>query len=313
MALSKFVWKDGKIIRLRNAKVNIFSPSVQYGWKGFEGIRFYDTEYGPAVFCLSGHLDRLLDTAESLRMKVRYSVKELTEAVCRLILRNEMRQGYIRPDVLYAKAELGLRFGVKNKDNRRELNKITVAIAVASWDEKPGSDTSLKAKISPFVRIHPDSTIVGAKISGHYVNSIFALWEAEESGYDEAILLDYQGYVAEGSAENLFVVKEGVLLTPPLGTILPGITRGAIMQLAIDNKYEVVEKDVYPEELFDADEVFLCGTAMEILPVTSINGKLIGSGKPGETTKFFTELYKNVVRGRMSKYDHWLTYVKDYT
>lgn len=302
MALSKFAWKDGKIISLEDAVVNIFSPSIQYGWAGFEGIRFYNTENGPAVFRLPEHLDRLFYTAEQLRVEIHYTPEELTMAIYQLILENKMNEGYIRPCFLHEEAELGLRFKSK---------QIACAIALSSWDQKL-QEKILRAKISPVVRIHPDSSDVKAKICGHYVNSIRALRDAQDEYYDEAILLDYQGYVAEGSAENLFVVKDGDLFTPPLGTILQGITRDTVITLAEDNNYQVFERHLTVDDLLKGDEVFLCGTAMEILPVVSIDKHSINNSVPGAITKFVAELYQNVVRGEVEKYHDWLAYVEGY-
>lgn len=302
MALSKFVWKDGEVIPFEEAVVNIFSPSIQYGWAGFEGIRFYNTQYGPAIFRLPEHLERFFYTARALRIDLPYSAQDLANAICRLILKNSMSEGYIRPCFLHPEAELGLRFKSK---------KITCAIALSSWDKKFQNE-ALRAKISPVLRIHPESTDVNAKISGHYVNSIRALYDAQDDSYEEAILLDHAGYVAEASTENLFVVKNGDLYTPPLGTILPGITRETIITLARHRYYKVFDdEDLTADDLFAADEVFLCGTAMEILPVVSIDGREVGKGKSGERTQFFAKLYGDVVRGREEEYLHWLTLVNE--
>ncbi len=301
MALSKIVWKDGEFIPLEEAVINVFSPSVQYGYGGFEGVRFYfcETKDGPAIFRLADHIDRLFYTAKQLEMEIPYSTDELTKAICRLILACQMGEGYIRPCIVYTDPELGLRF---------EGERASVFIVLSSWEKKLKHE-SLRAKISPVVRIHPDSTDVNAKITGHYPNSIRALRDARRSGYDEAILLDYQGYVAEASAENLFIVTEGDLFTPPLGTILPGITRDSIITLARDYGYKVSEGHLTADDLLASDEVFVCGTAMEILSVVSIDKTPIGCGSPGEITEFFAGLYRNVVRGRRKRYHHWLTFV----
>jgi len=297
MALSKLVWLDGKFISLEAANVSIFSPSLQYGWSGFEGVRFYNTRRGPAVFRLPEHIDRFFYTAKALRIDLTYSAEELTGVICQLISLNKMTEGYIRPCILHPEAELGLRFKSK---------KVTCAIVLSSWDKRLKSE-ALRAKISPVVRIHPQSSDVNAKISGHYVNSIRALYDAQDSGYDEAILLDHAGYVAEASTENIFIVKNGDLLTPRLGTILPGITRDTIITLARDCDHKVFEKDLTPDDLLASDEVFLCGTAMEILPVVSVDAKSIGNGQVGEVSKFLKRLYGDIVRGRRKRYRHWLT------
>lgn len=300
MALSQIVWKDGKIIPLEEATISIFSPSVQYAWKGFEGIRFYDTEMGPAVFRLSDHWERFFaDTVKELEMTISYSREDLTGAIIQLIQGTGMREGYIRPTVFYPRPELGVHF---------QQQEASVAIALASWEKKSIAD-SVTLKISPVMRIHPKSLNVRAKISGHYPNSIRALHDAERSGFSDALLLDYEGNVAEASTTNIFMVKNWALYTPSLGSILPGITRETIITLMRDFGDGAREMEISPEELLASDEVFLCGTAMEILAVTEIDGKMIGDGKKGEVTSHISRLYSDVVHGRDARYLHWLTFV----
>lgn len=300
MALSQIAWKDGKIIPLEEAVMSIFSSSVQYGWSGFEGIRFYDTERGVAIFRLRAHLERLDYTARALGMAVPYLPEDLSRGMKKLIRESKMREGYIRPSMIYPYPELGISF---------EGRGVSVAIAIASWEKKPANKGPVTAKIVRTVRIHPGSTDVTAKIGGHYVNSILALREAKKEKFYEAILLDHRGFVAEASAANIFMVKNWVLTTPSLGSILPGITRDTIIRLARDFGYEVREKDISEAELLASDEVFLCGTAMEILPINKINETIIGNGMTGGMTLQLLRLFSDVVHGRNPKYLTWLTFV----
>mgnify|MGYP001565605675 CR=1 FL=1 len=306
MALSQKVWMDGKIIPFEQANINIFSPTVQYGHGGFEGIRFYETEKGPAIFRINDHWERFFyDTAPELAMEIPYTAGDLTAAVVDLIRLTGMREGYIRPSIVYPYPELGLRF---------EQKKVSVAIVLSSWEKKLTQDL-LRVKLSPFIRNHKDAVNMKAKVTGYYQNSIRALRDARLDGFDEALLLDSEGNVAEGSAENIFIVQRlatgmKALFTPPKGTILPGVTRGTIMAIArtagyIANDYTYLK----PRDLFLSDEIFLCGTAMEILAVKEIDGKVIGDGKKGEVTSHLSRLYSDAVCGRDPRYLHWLTFV----
>jgi branched-chain amino acid aminotransferase len=305
MPVSQKVWMDGKIVALEQANINIFSPTVQYGHGGFEGIRFYETEAGPAIFRIKDHWERFFsDTAPELAMKIPYSADDLTAAVIGLIRATGMREGYIRPTIVYKEPELGLRF---------EQEKVTVAIALASWEKKLAQDL-LTVKISPVMRNHPDAANMRAKVTGYYQNSIRALRDARMGGFGEAILLDSEGNVAEGSAENIFIVQRienGIkaLCTPPEGTILPGVTRGTVMALARTEGYIVNECVFTASDLFSSEEVFLCGSAMEILAVGEIDGNIIGDGKRGEVTSHVAQLYSDAICGRDPRYEHWLTFV----
>ncbi len=306
MALSQIAWMDGKIVPLKKANINIFSPTVQYGHGGFEGIRFYETEAGPAVFRIKEHWGRFFsDTAPELAMEIPYSADDLTAAVIGLIRETGMREGYIRPTIVYPEPELGLRFQQK---------KASVAIVLSSWEKKFVQD-SLAVKISPVMRNHPDAVNMRAKVTGYYQNSIRALRNALQDGFDEAILLDSEGNVAEGSAENIFIVQRlwtgtKALFTPPKGAILPGVTRGTVMALARAEGYIVNDRTSFKaSDLFLSDEVFLCGSAMEILAVKEIDGNMIGDGKTGEITSHISQLYSDAIHGRDARYLHWLTFV----
>ena len=303
MSLSKYVWKNGKIIDGRNAKTNIFCQGLHYGMSVFEGIRFYDTgERGPAIFRLDKHLERFDYSQRKAYMLLRYSPEVFTDAIKELIKKSELREGYIRPIAWFGEERLGLRLGEKTH----------VAIAVFPWNKRLEQE-QIRAKISKYLRIDPRSAHVEAKISGHYVNSILALRDAIDSGFDEAILLDWTGMVAEGSAENIFMAVNGNIYTPPRGSILDGVTRRTILVLARDYGYRVEETFITPEALFKSGEVFLCGTAMEVLPVVEIQRESMGqittwTSKSNEVTSKFANLYAEVVRGKHSEYSRWLTY-----
>jgi branched-chain amino acid aminotransferase len=292
----------------RKATTHAIGQGLHYGWGAFEGIKFYDTSDGPAIFRLREHITRFLYSTRALRMteddRIKcmgqsYSVEELVEITKEAVRRNSLREGYIRPFFYYG----GQTIGVKSKDG-----VIEGIIAVLPSLTTPRR--FLKVKISPFVRIDSRSTDVNAKIAGHYVNSFFAMRDAEDEGCDEAILLDREGYVAEASVENVFGIRNKILFTPSLGTILPGITRDTIITLAKDQGFEVQELRFDAEFLKESDEVFLTGTAMEILPVGDIDGVPIGNGGQGEITGQLARVYKDVVLGRVERYMHWLTFVR---
>ena len=294
----QFIWSDGKIVPFEDAKVHILVHALHYGSAVFEGIRAYKTEAGGVVFKLGEHIDRLFYSADVLGMKVPFSKKDISSAVLELLSKNLLDEAYIRPIIFYSRMPLGL---------NPEHGSVSVAIATWKWGAYLGDVEAVKIKTSKFIRIHPNSTVVDAKISGHYVNAILATQEAREAGYDEALMLDYEGYVAEGPGENIFMVKDGKLYTPEEGTILKGITRDAIISLAEDIGLSALEKKITPEELKSADEVFFTGTAVEVAAVGIIDDKTIGDGKAGDITKKLQELFGSVVHGQEPKYSGWLT------
>lgn len=299
----KYLWLDGKIVPWKKGTIHLATPGVQYGLGGFEGIRFYRTDKGPAIFRLPEHLARFSYPHWSIGTKTAYSEEELICAIKRLIRKTGMEEGYIRPVSLLAEETLGI---------ERIGKLVKTAIILWHWEKGLRSE-AVSAKISKVRRIHPASLDVCAKVNGHYVNSRLAILDVQNSGsYDKAILLDHKGYVAEAAAENIFMVKNGILITPSCGAILPGITRDTIMILARDylGRDVVREKKITPDELLNGDEVFLCGTAAEILPVGSIDGIVIGDGKPGKTTRRLQALYSDVARGKIKLYARWLTYVR---
>jgi branched-chain amino acid aminotransferase len=287
------IFMDGRFVDWDDAKIHVLSHGMHYGSAVFEGIRFYKTARGPAVFRLREHVDRLYKSARVFRMKIPMTRDELHGACVDLVRVNQLESGYIRPLVYFGYGMLGI-----NPGN----NPVNVAIAAWPWGKYLGAGT-IKVKLSRFIRNHPRTTIANAKVCGHYVNSILANQEAKDAGYSEALLLDYNGYVAEGPGENLFIVKEGILRTPPLGTILPGITRATVIQMACDMGYEVDEAPLTVDDLKGADEAFFTGTAAEITETP------IGNGKTGTVTSVIQKAFYAIVEGRNERYHGWLTFV----
>lgn len=289
---------DGKLIDWQKAKIHILTHTLHYGAGVFEGIRFYHTKKGPAVFRLKEHIDRLFYSASCFKMKVSFSKEEIRRAIKNLIKINKVKQGYIRPIIYFGSGIMGL---------NPQKAPVNCAVAVWPWGSYLG-DQAVKVKISKFIRIHPKSSFAQAKICGHYANSILASIEIKEKGFDEALLLDYQGNVAEGPGENIFMVKNKVLIAPSASSILPGITRKTIIQLAKDLGYKVKEKKISPSELKKADELFFCGTAAEVTAIKQVDNKIIGKGKIGSVTEVLKNEYLKIVHGENKKYEHWLDY-----
>lgn len=294
------IWMDGKMVPWNKAQVHILTHTLHYGGGVFEGIRFYKTPRGPAIFRLKEHIDRLFYSASTLEMKIPYSKTQIQEATKNLIKTNKLNAGYIRPIVYYGYGKMGL-------DPRG--CPVNVAIAAWPWGAYLG-EGPVKTKISKFMRIHPASTYTDAKICGHYVNSILASLEIHREGFDEALLLDYRGNLAEGPGENVFIVKKGVLITPPPGTILAGITRASVIEIAKDQGIQVKEKNITPAMLKTADEAFFSGTAAEISPIAAINRQKVNKGKPGPITKKLKESFTQAVHGESKRYQKWLTFIQ---
>jgi branched-chain amino acid aminotransferase len=299
MIKTKYIWFNGKFLRWQQAKIHILTHTLHYGSGVFEGIRCYKTQNGPAVFRLKEHIERLFNSAKFLEMKIPFSKKEIQKAILELIKLNKIEECYIRPIVFYGYGKMVL--------NPKEAN---IDCAVILWPWRKYLKDKVKVKISKFIRLHPQSVVSSAKVCGYYVNSIFATFDAEKDKFDESILLDYRGFVAEGSAENIFIVKNKKLLTPKLGSILPGITRDSIIKIAKDLKIKVIEKDISMKELKNCDEAFFTGTAAEITPIYQINKKIINKGEIGEITKILQEKFYQIVHGGDKKYKNWLTYVR---
>jgi branched-chain amino acid aminotransferase len=297
------IWMNGQLVDWDSAKIHVLTHALHYGSGVFEGIRCYKTKKGPAVFRLREHMERLHDSAEIYFKKVPYSVDELCTATKKLIKANKLDSCYIRPIVYRGYGEMGL--------NPLKA-PIDTVIAVWSWGTYLGEDglkNGIRAKISSFVRIHPNILPPRAKATGQYINSILAKMEALDCGYDEAILLDSRGMISEGPGENIFIVKDGVIYTPPLhASILPGLTRDSIIKIAKDFKMNLHITDVDRALLYTADEAFFTGTAAELTPIREVDGHVIG--KPGPITKKLQEKFFEITKGEDNKYESWLDYVK---
>ena len=296
-----YVWMDGKFKIMEEAKVSIMSHSFHHGSAVFEGIRFYAAEKGTAIFRLNDHIDRFFYSASFLGINLRYSKDEMASAIINTIRKNKLKEGYARPIAYYDSSSSG---GV-------EVTPFNcpVKVAIAVWEWKHSlKNKLLKVKISPYRRISPKSADINAKISGYYYNSVIAGIDARKSGYDEAFMLDDEGYVAEATSENIFAVKNGVLFTPKKGSILPGITRDSVIILAKGIGIEVCEKNISVNELKNSDEVFLTATAAEIIAVGSIDEKLI-SKKEGKITSKLKKLFHLATRGKLIKYRKWIVYI----
>jgi branched-chain amino acid aminotransferase len=306
MALTptKLIWMDGKLVPWKKANVHVLTHTLHYGMGVFEGIRCYKTEKGPAVFRLKDHMKRLENSAKFAGMKLPYSVVELVKATKRTIRANEIEECYIRPIAFYG-------YGVMGLDP--ENSRVNVAIAVWPWGTylgEEGLERGIRAKVSPWVRIHPRILPPQAKIVGNYANSILAKVDALKSGYDEAVLLNMDGNVAEGPGENLFIVKNGELMTSPLSSgALEGITRDSIIKIARDEGIGFEERNISREELHAADEAFFTGTAAEVTPIREIDGRRIGYGKRGPVTAKLQHIFFNAVRGKEPRYEFWLDYL----
>lgn len=299
-----WIWLDGKLVPWRDARVHVLAHTLHHGMGVFEGVRAYRTEQGPALFRLAEHTNRLLRSAHILQMKLPFSAQALSEAQCEVIRANQLEEAYLRPIAFYG----GDAVGVSAKGNR-----VHVSIICWQWDAYLGADakrTGIRVKTSSFTRHHINSAMPRAKACGYYINSMLANHEAVQHGYDEALMLDSSGYVAEGSTENLFIVRDGRLLTPDLSSVLEGITRDSIIQLAGDLGLVVKEQRLTRDDVYCADEAFFTGTAAEITPIRELDGRSIGSGEPGPVTQRIQTLYFDTVRGANLARADWLTPVK---
>ena len=297
------IWMDGKMVPWRDAQVHVLTHTLHYGVGAFEGIRAYQTERGTAVFRLAEHTKRLFETAHILEMDMPFSAEEINEAIIATIRDNELDTAYVRPLVYYGSEGMGL-----HADN------LSVHVAIASWfwGAYLGADAlekGIRIKTSSYTRHLVNSVMCKAKACGNYINSIMALQEAARDGYDEALLLDTDGMVAEGSGENIFIARNGKLFTPELTSALEGITRNTVIKLAEDAGLEVVERRITRDEVYIADEAFFTGTAAEVTPIRELDNRTIGSGTPGPITKQLQKVYLDAVEGRLSDYDNWLTYI----
>lgn len=299
---SDFIWMDGELVPFAEANVHIITPTLHYGVGVFEGIRSYQTPKGPAVFRLRDHLERFLDSIQVLGvLDYPYSLQEIQQAVFDTMRVNGFSECYIRP-LMYLDGPLGL-----------NIDLSTPKLAIAAWEWGPylGEESQVKGihmMVSSLSRLHPNVNMTKAKITGNYVNSMLVKSIALRSGYDEAVILDPAGYVAECTGENIFVVRDGIIYTPPRASILEGLTRDTVMVLANDLGIPVVEEMITRDQLYIADEVFITGTAAEIVAARKIDFREIGDGKPGKVMKSLLELYLETVHGRGKRSEQWLEY-----
>ncbi len=297
------IWFDGKMVPWREANVHVLTHTLHYGMGVFEGVRAYETDNGPAIFRLKEHTDRLFNSAKIMNMEIPFSKEEITQAQLDAVRDNKLNSAYLRPMCFYGSEGMGLR-----ADNL----KTHTIVAAWEWGSYLGEDNmnnGIRIKTSSFTRHHVNISMCKAKANGHYINSMLALQEAITDGYDEALLLDVEGFVAEGSGENIFIISDGVIYTPDLTSALNGITRNTIMALANDLGYDVIEKRITRDEVYIADEAFFSGTAAEVTPIRELDNRPIGFGTRGPITKKLQSLYFDIVQGKVDKYKDWLTFV----
>ncbi|MBP9956653.1 branched-chain amino acid transaminase [Geopseudomonas guangdongensis] len=298
------IWYDGKLVPWREANTHVLTHSLHYGMGVFEGVRAYKTPDGTAIFRLQAHTDRLFDSAHIMGMKIPFTKDEINEATRAAVRENNLDSAYIRPLAFYGSEGMGIR-----ADNL----KVHVVIAAWHWGAYMGEEaleTGIKIRTSSFTRHHVNISMTRAKASGHYINSMLALQEAVSAGADEALLLDPEGYVAEGSGENIFIVKDGVIYTPEVTACLNGITRNTVLTLAREQGVEIVEKRITRDEVYIADEAFFTGTAAEVTPIRELDGRQIGAGRRGPVTEKLQKAYFDLVTGQTQAHAEWRTLVK---
>jgi branched-chain amino acid aminotransferase len=297
------IWMDGEWVEWRDAKVHVLTHTLHYGAGVFEGLRAYHAEQGTAIFKLKEHTDRLYRSAHILNMKIPFSKDEVNQAHREAITKNNLDSAYIRSMCFYGSEGMGLR-----ADNL----KVHVMVAAWEWGAYLGDESmekGIRIRTSSYTRNHVNSTMCKAKANGNYINSILALQEALSSGYDEALLLDHEGFVAEGSGENLFIVRNGKLYTPETTSALEGITRDTIIEIAKEEGIEIIEKRISRDEVYVADEAFFTGSAAEVTPIREYDERMIGDGSRGPITEKLQTLYFDYVHGRRTNHDEWLNYV----
>ena len=298
------IWYDGKLVPWREAQTHVLTHTLHYGMGVFEGVRAYKAAKGTAIFRLQAHTDRLFRSAHILGMSIPYDKDTINEATRQAVRENKLESAYIRPMCFYGSEGMGLR-----ADNL----KVHVIVAAWHWGAYLGEDgqkNGIRVRTASITRHHVNITMCKAKANGNYMNSMLALREALACGCDEALLLDPEGYVAEGSGENIFVVRDGTIYTPELTSALDGITRGTVIQLAEELGLKVREKRITRDEVYVADEAFFTGTAAEVTPIRELDGRSIGTGKRGPITERLQALYFDVVHGRSEPHAAWLAYVK---
>ncbi len=297
------IWQDGQLINWRDATTHVLTHSLHYGLAVFEGVRAYKTARGTAIFRLREHTERLLRSAHILQMPMPYTLEVLMKAQMETVATNQLEECYIRPLAFLGSEKMGV---------SPRGAKTHVIIAAWPWGAYLGEsalEQGIRVKTSSFTRHHPNITMTKAKASGNYMNSILANNEATTDGYDEALLLDVDGFVAEGSGENIFIIKRGILSTPDLSSALEGITRDCIFQLAAEEGLTVLERRISRDELYSADEAFFTGTAAEVTPIREVDNRIIGTGSRGPITTRLQSLYFDCVKGRSPQHQDWLTLI----
>ena len=301
---SKFIWMNGEMLPFEKATLHFLTPALHYGVAVFEGIRAYNTDKGPAVFRLNEHTERLFDSARVLGFReFPWTEDQVSEAIRETVRVNGFKDCYIRP-LMYLDGG-GWNLNV-------DSGKPSLAIGVWEWGNYLGEEAmekGIRANISSFTRHHPNVMMTKAKISGNYANSILAKTESQRLGFEEAIMLDPQGYIAECTGENLFVVRHGKVITPSTAPVLEGITRHSIHTIAQDLGYKILEQPISRDQLYIADEVFVCGTAAECIGLSEIDFRKIGDGKTGKVTREIQTVYHDAIRGKVKKYEEWCDYV----
>jgi branched-chain amino acid aminotransferase len=297
------IWLDGKMVPWREAKTHVLTHTLHYGMGVFEGVRAYHAEKGTAIFRLQEHTDRLFRSAHILNMPMPFDHEALNQAQLAAVRENNLDSAYIRPMCFYGSEGMGLR-----ADNL----KVHCMVAAWEWGAYLGAENmekGIRIRVSSFTRHHVNITMCRAKANGNYMNSMMALQEALHDGYDEALLLDAEGYVMEGSGENIFIVRDGVIYTPDLTSALDGITRKTVIMLAEERGYKVVEKRITRDEVYIADEAFFTGTAAEVTPIREVDNRSIGNGGRGPITEILQKDYFDLVHGRLTSHSEWLAYV----
>jgi len=297
------IWMDGKLVEWSDAKVHVLTHTLHYGTGVFEGVRAYETSGGPAIFRLEDHTNRLFESARLIGMKIPYNSKELNDAQSKVVKINNLKNAYIRPMCFYGSEGMGLR-----ADNL----KVHAIIAAWDWGSYLGDDkilNGIKVKVTDFPKRSEKSMLHKAKASGNYLYSMLALKDALNSGFDEALILDVDDNVNEGSGENFFMIANNTIHTPKDATVLNGITRQTVMKIARDLNYNVEETNISVDDVKSADEAFFTGTAAEVTPIIQVDNVKINDGKPGEITKKIQKIYFDTIRGKVDEYDSWLTQV----
>lgn len=298
-----FIWYDGKLVPWRDATTHVLTHSLHYGLAVFEGVRAYKTERGPAIFRLAEHTQRLLNSGKIYMMNIPFSRDELMQAQIEVVRANQLKSCYLRPIAFYGSEKMGI-----------STRGATVHVSVAAWPwgaylGEDGIEKGIRVKTSSYARHHVNVTMPRAKVASTYANSILANLEVTGQGYDEALLLDTQGFVAEGAGENLFVIKDGKIYEPEIASALTGITRDSVITIAREFGLEVQSKRLTRDDIYIADEAFFTGTAAEVTPIRELDDRTIGNGARGPITQKIQARYFDIVNGRAPEYDHWLTYV----